>query len=446
LPLLGAALFACSTGGAVTSKRATSGREGQRANTSGDRPAATGAAAASAAPRLIAYVNCLCGFGVGSSDGACLDEPDPTINHVERWEQQGVSPITHYVIAFLSFEGATMVSDRTSVWASGGGGRADFELDDHLKSALRAAQAHGKRVVLSLGGELGSARFLDFWRSSGASSSERVAGMRAELERVARAFATQNTLRVDAFDIDLELGGRYLYASEKYLATRDLIDAVPEPYAVAFAPQISNGLCAAPSPGSPLGARTTLGGDCDVEPNDVEQAWALTRLDQDCTRRDGRPKLEYFGVQYYNAGADACCGGGNTPGAMIESTLQSYAALAEGWPASSSAPATGAGPSYAWPAFAGVGAQRLVLGKPGCAGCAANNYLELASMQQLLARLDRRLRQPPGGLFFWDLCRVFGKAGGLCAPAGCQPSWGGAQVLQNLRALRNQMAVLRTAE
>jgi hypothetical protein len=386
----------------------------------------------------------LCGVGVGGSEGACLDEPDPTINHVERWERQGTSPITHYVIAFLSFEAASIVSDNTSVWASGGGSGVDFELEDHLKSALRVAQAHGKQVVLSLGGELGSARFLDFWRRLGASSAQRVAGMHAELERVARVFATQNGVRVDAFDIDLELGGRYAHDSEKYLATRDLIDAVPETYAVAFAPQISNGLCAAPAPGSPLAAATVLGGDCDVEPNHAERAWVLTRLDEDCKKRDGSPKLEYFGVQYYNAGADVCCGGGDTAGAMIESTLQSYVSLAEGWPASGNTPAAGSG--YVWPAFAGVGARRLVLGKPGCAGCAANNYLELASMQQLLARLDRRLRQPLGGLFFWDLCRVFGKAGGLCGHAGCQPSWGGAQVLQNLRALREQMAALRTAE
>src|SRR5213595_1425413 len=54
-------------------------------------------------PRVIAYVHCLCGFGVGTSHDACLDEPDPNVNQVALWEERGASPITHYAIAFLVF-------------------------------------------------------------------------------------------------------------------------------------------------------------------------------------------------------------------------------------------------------------------------------------------------------------------------------------------------------
>src|SRR5262245_23506307 len=39
--------------------------------------------------RLVAYVNCLCGFGVGASEGACAAEPDPAVNQVKAWEASG---------------------------------------------------------------------------------------------------------------------------------------------------------------------------------------------------------------------------------------------------------------------------------------------------------------------------------------------------------------------
>src|SRR6185503_4564300 len=110
-------------------------------------------------PRVVAYVHCLCGFGVGSSNGECLDEPDPNVNQVERWEREGVSPITHYVVSFLSFEGHSIKADSGSVWANGGGSTTDFTLDARLVQALRAAQARGKQVWLSLGGESGSEHY-----------------------------------------------------------------------------------------------------------------------------------------------------------------------------------------------------------------------------------------------------------------------------------------------
>jgi hypothetical protein len=384
-------------------------------------------------PRVIAYVNCLCGFGVGTSDDACLSEPDPSVNHVLRWETDGTSPITHYLIAFLSFGGGKIVTDSASVWASGGGSADDFELDERLQDAMRAAQAHGKHVLLSLGGERGSNEFLAYWRASGATTEERVATMRAELMRVGQRFERQNRVHADGFDVDIELGGTYTPDSDKYRSVRDLINAVPDALSVAFAPQVSNGLCAAPRPGDALPAGVALGGGCE-QPSAGAATWPLAQLDRDCTRADGSPKLAYFGIQYYNAGDDASCGGGGDAATMIDSAAQHYVNLAGGWPASSKVGAS-------WPAFAGVGSERVVLGKPGCRGCAGSNYLDMPSMQRLLEKLDHRLPGAMGGVLIWDLCRMLGRAGGLCI-GGCQPSWGGADTLTNLTELRRAMGAL----
>ncbi len=413
----------CSgAGGAVPRVARTTGAEQARAS---QVPPAY-------APRIVAYVNCLCGFGVGSSGGACLQQPDPTVNQVKAWEEAGRSPITHYAIAFLSFRGARITTDDASVWNAGPGSSEDFALDDRLRAALQAAERNGKRVLLSIGGEAGSERFLAFWRAFGAGSAERVPRMRAELLRVAQRFSAQNGLRVDGYDVDLELGARYAPDSPQYLSTRDLINAVPEPYQVSFAPQVANGLCAAPAPGDALGPEVALGGACDAQAGSGE-AWSLAQLDRDCTRADGSPKLAYFGVQYYNAEQDQCCGGGQGAGAMVRGTAQHYVNLANGWPAG------------AWPAFAGVGANRLVLGKPACSGCAFSNYLALEDMHALLAALDRRLSRPMGGLLFWDLCRMLGRGGSLCVGGHCQPSWGGEHALQNLQSLQQGMAALNPA-
>jgi chitinase len=384
---------------------------------------------------VIAYVNCLCGFGVGTSRGACLDAPDPNVNHVAHWEASGRSPITHYVISFLSFGEHTIVPDAASVWATGGEDSNDFELDDRLRDAMRAAQAHGKKVLLSLGGESGSARFLDYWRRSGATTERRVRAMRTELTRVAQRFERQNRVRADGFDVDIELGGAYTLDSDKYAAVRDLINAVPDALLVAFAPQVSNGLCAAPNASDALAASAALGGGCE-QPARGADMWPLVQLDRDCTRADGSPKLEYFGIQYYNAGDDVACGGGDDTATAIESTAQHYVNLANGWPASSATDS-----AASWPAFGGLGAQRVVLGKPGCRGCAGSNYLDMPSVLRLIARLDQRLAGPMGGVLIWDLCRMLGRAGGLCI-GGCQPSWGGADTLQNLGELRRAMGAL----
>jgi chitinase len=399
-------------------------------------------------PRLVAYVNCLCGFGVGTSKGACLAEPDPHVNHVKLWEERGVSPITHYVIAFLSFKGSSIATDSASVWASGGGSTTDFELDDRLRDALEVAQAKGKKVLLSLGGEGGSNGFLAWAQTLSQSNVDRVLAMRSELERVARRFTQQNGLSADGFDFDIELGGLYSRSSQKYIAIRDLIDAVRDDRLVAFAPQVANGLCAAPAPGDVVPASVVLGGQC-ASPTHDDSPWVLAQLDQDCKRADGRPKLDYFGIQYYNVGEDECCGGGSDAATTIRSTVQNYVNLANGWPASKgtsdptlSGQASSQSPG-SWPAFVGLGADRLVIGKPGCRGCAFSNYLDPASMKQLIAQLDRRLRKPVGGIMFWDLCRIFGYAGGLCLGQQCQPSWGGQYELRILGELQNQMALLR---
>ncbi|HEY8091750.1 MAG TPA: hypothetical protein VIF09_27990, partial [Polyangiaceae bacterium] len=298
------------------------------------------------------------------------------------------------------------------------------------------------KVFLSLGGQVGSSGFLSWWNALGGSSG--VAAMGAKLQHAADLFHQANGFAVDGFDVDIELGGAYAKGSQDYLATRDLIDAVPDSFLVAFVPQIGNGLCAAPVAGDPLTASQVLGGECNTSSSDDDSAWSLAALDQDCKRPDGTPKLDYWGIQYYNAGQATCCGGGPDTPTAVQSVWQSYKNLANGWPASSAATdPNGAWPGP-WPAFSGIGADRLVLGKPGCNGCAGSDYLSLADMQTVIAALDGKLTKPAGGILFWDLGRLFGDATSNCVSGQCQPSWGGsASVEQNLTALRAQMAALK---
>jgi hypothetical protein len=394
-------------------------------------------------PRLVAYVNCLCGFGAGSLGGACLGDPDPAINHVKQWEDSQTSPITHYVISFLAFTSGPNIriqTDPGGIWNDPRGSSTDFALHPNLRDAMKSAQSHGKKLMLSIGGEIGSAGFLA-WRNAVG-----VDGMRAELERVAGLFASQNGLGVDGFDVDIELGGYYAPTTDKYLATRDLINAVPDRFLVAFVPQVGNGLCAAPNVGDPLNPQATLGGQCQQPSND-DAPWALARLDHDC-RRGNAPKLDYVGIQYYNAGQAECCGGGGSPAAQVTSTVQNYANLANGWPAFGD-PNDPKNPWYAyrffpgpWAAFAGFGADRLVLGKPGCQGCAGSNYIDMTAMKQIISQLDHRLDKTMGGILFWDLCRLFGNVGPQCVAGTCQPSWGARDVLNNLTTLRAEMSAL----
>ena len=390
-------------------------------------------------------MNCLCGFGVGENGGVCLSDPDPDVNHVKAWEDAGESPITHYVISFLSFEstpdGIRIRTDPGEIWNVPAGSTTDFALHPNLRAALASAKTHGKKIMLSIGGEVGSSGFVG-WRNAVG-----VDGMRAELERVTAAFAEANGFEADGIDVDIELGGYYDYASDKYQATRDLIDAIPERFLVAFVPQVGNGLCAAPEVGDALNPQKALGGQCQ-QPDGDDAPWILARLDQDCTRKDGSPKLDYFGIQYYNAGQAECCGGGSSPEAQVASALQNYKNLANGWPAFD-AEDDPESPFYdyrfypgPWVAFDGIGAERLVLGKPGCQGCAGSNYLGLDSMHTLLGQLDHRLDAPMGGILFWDLCRLFGNVGPQCVSGTCQPSWGGPDILGNLTGLRTRMAGL----
>ena len=97
-----------------------------------------------------------------------------------------------------------------------------------------------------------------------------------------------------------------------------------------------------------------------------------------------------------------------------------------------------------FPAFEGIGADRLVLGKPACAGCAGSNYFDLKEMSQLLGSVKTALAPSKtsfGGVLFWDLCRLFASSGSLCVNSHCTPSWGGtAQVKQGLEGLYTQMA------
>lgn len=402
-------------------------------------------------PRLVAYVNTLCGFGIGPDNGTCLDDPDPNQNHVLAWECANKSPITHYVLSFFSFKGAEIQTDPGPIWANGGGSTTDFALHPNLRAAMLAARSAGAKIMLSLGGEVGSSGFLAWWTAQGGTSAARVGMMRTRIDAMARAFASQNALPADGIDVDIELGGAYAYGSDKYIATRDLINAVPEDLLVAFVPQVGNGMCAAPVVGDPLSPTVVLGGQCTQPVNGDDSPWVLARLDKDCVRSDGAPRLDYFGIQYYNSGTAECCGGGGDPATMVRSTAQNYKNLANGWPASGDlADANNPWHAYQWypgpwAAFAGTGTQRLVLGKPGCQGCAGSNYLDLAAMKDLLTSLDGRLTGPMGGILFWDLSRIFSKGGSLCVSGTCQPSWGGANPLQSLTDLAAQMRALRPA-
>jgi hypothetical protein len=401
--------------------------------------------------RLVAYVNCLCGFGTGARGGECAATPDPAVNQVKQWEDSGQSPITHYIISFLSFAGGQIQTDPGEIWASGGGSTSDFALQANLKDAMQSAQAHGKKVFLSIGGEVGSSGFLAWWNGAGASTPARVAGMRAQLQKLAQQFATANGgLRVDGIDVDIELGAVYQYGSDKYNATRDLINAVPDDLLVAFVPQVGNGLCAAPVVNDLLTPPQVLGGQCQQPVMGDDSPWVLARLDKDCLKPNGTPKLDYWGIQYYNAGQADCCGGGSDASAQARSTAQHYKNFANGWPASGDT-TQAANPWHQWAyypgpwaAFAGVGADRLVLGKPGCQGCAGSDYVDLPGMSAVLAQLDGKLHKPMGGILFWDLCRLFGNGGPQCVGGQCQPSWGGADVLRNLATLRAQMGNLHT--
>jgi hypothetical protein len=303
--------------------------------------------------------------------------------------------------------------------------------------------------MLSVGGAVGSGNFLAWWNAAGAATADRVAGMRAQLVQVAQQFAQQNMINVDGFDIDIELGGVYQYNSDKYNSTRDLINAVPDNLLVAFVPQIGNGLCAAPAVGDPLPPPTVLGGQCQQPVNGDDSSWVLARLDKDCLKGDGTPKLDYWGIQYYNAGQAECCGGGSSDADAVTSIAQNYKNLANGWPASGdTGQASNPWHQYEfypgpWPAFAGIGADRLVLGKPGCQGCAGSDYLDMPNMLNLISGLDKKLAKPMGGILFWDLCRLFGNTGMQCVSGQCQPSWGGDAVLANLTQLKVQMSALQ---
>jgi hypothetical protein len=136
---------------------------------------------------------------------------------------------------------------------------------------------------------------------------------------------------------------------------------------------------------------------------------------------------------------------------MATSTVQNYTNLANGWPASGDTTQAD-NPWHAWAyypgpwaAFGGIGADRLVLGKPGCQGCAGSDYLDLAGMQQVLGKLDHKLNKTMGGVLFWDLCRLFGNTGPQCVSGQCQPSWGGSDVLTNLQTLKMQLDALQPA-
>ena len=413
--------------------------------------------AANPEAKFIAYVSCTCGFGPrGWNLDVCRQGELPGANHVLAWERAGVSPVTHYVLAFLSFEAAEIRTDPGSLWVDGGGSTTRFALVPEVLAAMKQAQANGKRILLSIGGETGSTGMIMWWMRQGADEAARVAAIRTRLEGVVAAFEAQNPgLQVDGFDLDVELPDGYPHGGDNYASVRDLINAVPQQHLVGFVPQVGGGLCAAPlSIDDRLGPIEVLGGQCQMPAADG-QPWSLTRLDQDCKRADGvRPRLDYLGLQYYNAVDALCCGGGDSLQAMLDSTTQHYINLANGWPEVTLAEMEDPNsPWHAfrwfpgpWPAYAGFGADRLLLGKPACKGCAGSNYLSYEQMNQLIAGFDRALDQPMGGVVMWDLCRLFGDRGPLCSGGGsCGPSWAdhADQVLERLHGMASGVRGLR---
>jgi len=391
--------------------------------------------------RIVAYVHLPCGYGMGLQGTICLPTPDPNVNWIEKWELDGSSPITHYILSFVSFKGGEIQSDPdpVGIWTNGGGSTENFKLMPNVGAAMKAAQSKGKKVILSLGGETGSSGFVGWWNAQG---SDRVATMRAKLLAVAAKFEAQNGFALAGFDVDIELGGVYQKGSDKYKSTLDLIKAVPDNMFVAFVPQIGNGLCAAPVPGDKYSTAQALGGQCDAPQND-DRAWSLAQLDVDARKADGSPKLDYFGIQYYNAGQAQCCGGGADMDDMVGSANQNFKNLSNGWKASSdpSYDATPFGKTWPapFPAFKGVGASRMVFGRPACNGCAGSNYVDIAKTLAGIKSLDKKLDGPMGGVLFWDLGRMFADRGAMCVGGACQPSWGGADTLQNLKALKSAM-------
>jgi len=85
----------------------------------------------------------------------------------------------------------------------------------------------------------------------------------------------------------------------------------------------------------------------------------------------------------------------------------------------------------------------LVLGKPGCQGCAGSDYLSLNNILTTINNLDGKLKAAMGGVLWWDLCRLFGATGSFCVSGSCQPSWGGANIKANLNSIMDAMKSLK---
>lgn len=397
-------------------------------------------------PRMVAYINCLCGFGVASDgDNSCL--PDAAgKNVILEWEQQKSSPVTHYIISFLSFSGSKIQTDPGSVWEDTKGSTTNFKLNGNLSAALTAASKNGKKIILSIGGEIGSRGFPSYWKSKGSDTASRVKNMRADISAVMGAFQTQNGIQVDGIDVDIELGQGYKPASDKYNSTRDLINAIPDTVTAAFVPQVGNGLCAPPvEADDPFTPEKSMGGQC-MEPPLTGDTFSLTFLDRDCVKSDGSKKLDYVGIQYYNAGEAVCCGGTGP------SIIQNYKNLANGWPEVTAADLANASNPWhkwqywpgPWMAFAGFTPERLVLGKPSCHGCAGSDYLDMDTLFSVFNGLKGKLKGKMGGILYWDLCRIFGQSGKFCVGGQCQPSWGGTNEdakknLQNIVTAMSQI-------
>jgi len=215
---------------------------------------------------------------------------------------------------------------------------------------------------------------------------------------------------------------------------------------VAFVPQVGNGLCVPPAVGDPLNPADTLGGQC-LEPASDGTSWVLARLDDDCKDTSGKRRLDYFGIQYYNAGQAVCCGGGESATQQIQSTTQHYKNFANGWAAVTADDMADPNNPWhqwqwypgPWAAFTGVSSDRLVLGKPGCQGCAGSDYLAYNDMLTAINSLKGKVKNGMGGILWWDLCRLFGNSGGFCVSGQCQPSWGGANISSNLKSLYSAM-------
>ena len=223
---------------------------------------------------------------------------------------------------------------------------------------------------------IGLERILSWWTAQGsAEPGARVSMMRSRIDSMVRAFAGANARSPPTGSTSTSSSAaRTRPGSDKYIATRDLINAVPEDLLVAFVPQVGNGTCAAPVVGDPLSPTVALGGQCTQPMNGDDTPWSLARLDKDCVRSDGAPRLDYFESSITTPAPRSVAGWGRCDGDGSRHRTASTRTSPMAGPhrAISPIPAIPGMPTSGIPVRGQLSPEpargRLVLGKPGCRG------------------------------------------------------------------------------